>query len=193
MDRVCVYCGSNPGRNPAYVEAAESFGRELVDRDLGLVFGGGGVGMMGAIAESAFEAGGEVIGVIPETLERRERPSAEVTELHVVDSMHARKRKMVELADGFAALPGGLGTLEEIFEVLTWAQLGIHRDPCGFLNADGYYSNVVGFLNLATDEGFVDETHRSMVHVADDPATLLDEFDSYEPPPVRRWLDEDDT
>lgn len=192
MERVCVYCGSNPGRDPAYREAATAFGEELVARDLGLVYGGGSVGLMGAIADAVLDAGGDVVGVIPEALEAREvaHPEAEV---EVVESMHARKRRMVDLADGFAALPGGLGTVEEIFEVLTWAQLGIHEDPCGFLDAAGYYAPVTAFLDRATEEEFVQPSHREMVVVERDPAALLDAFEAYEPPPLKRWIEREET
>ncbi|MFB6095909.1 MAG: TIGR00730 family Rossman fold protein [Haloferacaceae archaeon] len=188
MERICVYCGSNPGRDPAYREAATAFGRELVARDLGLVYGGGTVGMMGTLADAVLEAGGEAHGVIPESLLEREPPHRGLTELDVVQSMHERKARMVELADGFVALPGGYGTFEELLEVLTWAQLGFHRSPCGVLNVAGYYDDLVAFLDHAVAEEFVSQDHREMVVVAEDPGPLLDGFERYEPPAVKRYV-----
>lgn len=182
MDRLCVYCGSSPGHDPSYREAARALGEELLARDLGLVYGGASVGLMGTIADTVVEGGGEVIGVIPESLQDREVAHAGLTDLQVVDSMHDRKRRMVDLADGFVALPGGLGTLEELFEVLTWAQLGLHDDPCGLLNVEGFYDGVVAHLDGATDAGFVSATHRDLARVERDPAALLDAFEAYEPP-----------
>lgn len=191
MDRICVYCGSSPGRNPAYRGAAESLGRTLAGRDLGLVYGGGNVGLMGVIADATLEAGGEAHGVIPETLLGREPAHEGLTALDVVDTMHARKERMVELADGFVALPGGFGTLEELMEVLTWAQLGFHRDPCGFLNVEGYYDQVVAFFDEQVEAGFVSQRHRDMVVVSEDIDDLLDAFGSYEPPPVKQFVADD--
>lgn len=193
MERVCVYCGSSSGSDPAYAEAARAFGRELAGRGVGLVYGGASVGIMGAVADSVLDAGGEAVGVIPEALEAKEQAHRGLTDLHVVDSMHARKQRMADLADGFVALPGGLGTVEEIFEVLTWAQLGFHRDPCGFLNVREYYADLVAFLDHATAQGFVSDSHRGMVVVEDDPATLLDRFEAYVPPAGKRWIDADET
>lgn len=194
MDRVCVYCGSNPGRDPTYIEAASEFGRELAARDVGLVYGGGNVGMMGAVADATLDAGGEVYGVIPEALFEREVAHEGLTELDVVDSMHARKRRMADLSSGFAALPGGFGTLEELMEVLTWAQLGFHAHPCGLLNVAGYYDLLVDFFARQVTDGFVDEDHRRMLVVTDDAADLLDRFERYEPPAVKRYLtDESET
>ncbi|MFB6170859.1 MAG: TIGR00730 family Rossman fold protein [Haloarculaceae archaeon] len=193
MERICVYCGSRPGADPAYVAAAEALGRELAARDLGLVFGGGSVGMMGAVADSVLAAGGEAVGVIPEALEVREVAHQGVTDLRVVDSMHTRKETMVELSDGFVALPGGLGTLEELMEILTWAQLGIHDDPCGIANVEGYYDGLVVFLDHAVEEGFVETEHRKLALVEDDPVALLDRFETYEPPVVERWLEREET
>lgn len=192
MDRICIYCGSNPGREPAYLAAAEAFGSELARRGIGVVYGGASVGMMGALADAALDAGGEVIGVIPDALVEREVAHDGLTDLRVVGSMHERKRAMVELADGFVALPGGLGTLEEIFEVLTWAQLGFHEDPCGLLDVAGYYANLVVHLDRATEAGFVREHHREMILVESDSAALLDRFEAYEPPAVEKWLDWED-
>ncbi|MFB6123362.1 MAG: TIGR00730 family Rossman fold protein [Haloferacaceae archaeon] len=193
MDRICVYCGSSPGRDPAYVEAATAVGEALVARDIGLVYGGGHVGMMGAVADAVVDGGGEAIGVIPESLADRERAHTGLTDLRVVGSMHERKRQMVDLSEGFAALPGGLGTAEEIFEVLTWAQLGFHDDPCGLLNVAGYYDDLTAYLDHATDEGFVRPEHRRIVHVESDPEALLDAFEAYEPPAVEKVIEGDET
>jgi uncharacterized protein (TIGR00730 family) len=190
MERICVYCGSRPGTDPAFVDAAEAFGRLLADRDLGLVYGGGDVGLMGAVADSALAAGGEVIGVIPEALFEREVAHEGVTDLHVVDSMHTRKRRMADLADGFVALPGGFGTLEELVEMLTWAQLGFHTDPCGLLNVSGYYDGLVSFFDAQVDAGFVEPSHRELLAVTDDPADLLDRFAAYESPVREQVVDD---
>lgn len=190
MERICVYCGSNPGKDPAYREAAEAFGRALADRGIGLVYGGGTVGMMGTVADAVLDAGGEAYGIIPESLVEREPPHQELTELEIVDSMHERKARMVDRSDGFVALPGGYGTFEELLEVLTWAQLGFHQNPCGILNAADYYTDLVAFLDHAVDEGFVSADHREMVVVAEDPETLLDEFETYEAPEVKRYVSE---
>lgn len=188
MDNVCVYCGSSPGRRPSYGDAAESLGRTLVDRGVGLVYGGASVGVMGTLADAVLDAGGEVHGVIPEALMTRELAHGGLTELEVVDSMHARKSRMVDLADGFVALPGGFGTVEELVEVLTWAQLGFHDHPCGLLNVEGYYDSLVAFFDCTLEEGFVSPEHREMLVVAADPETLLDEFEGYEPPRVKEYI-----
>jgi uncharacterized protein (TIGR00730 family) len=189
MERVCVFCGSSVGRRPAYLDAARAMGRALARRGLALVYGGGGVGLMGAAADAALEAGGEVIGVIPRALELRELAHPRLTTLHVVGSMHERKAKMAELAHGFVALPGGMGTLEELAEILTWAQLGLHARPCGLLDVDGYYEPLITFFDRAVEEGFVRPEHRSLLVVADDPDALLDAFEAWRPPSVERWID----
>lgn len=186
MERICVYCGASGGKREAYRTAAMQFGRTLVERDLGLVYGGGDVGLMGVIADTVLDAGGEVHGVIPQTLVDREQAHEGLTELDIVESMHDRKARMVELADGFVALPGGYGTLEELLEVLTWAQLGFHRDPCGLLDVAGYYEGLAAFFDHQVEEGFVSESYREMVVVAEDGETLLDAFERYEPPAVRQ-------
>ncbi|MFB6171396.1 MAG: TIGR00730 family Rossman fold protein [Haloarculaceae archaeon] len=192
VNRICVYCGSNVGADPAYAAAARELGRVLASRDIGVVYGGASVGLMGALADAALAGGGEVIGVIPEALDEREVAHRGV-DLRVVGSMHERKETFVDLADGFVALPGGLGTLEELFEILTWAQLGIHRDPCGLLDVAGYYEGIVDFLDHAVEEGFVHPDHRDLLYVAEDPETLLAAFADYEPPAVEKWLDRDET
>jgi hypothetical protein len=193
VNRICVYCGSREGRDPAYREATAAFGRELVRRGLDLVYGGGGVGLMNVLAESVLDGGGEVVGVIPGTLRERERPPPDLTDLRVVGSMHERKRTMFDLSDGFVALPGGFGTLEELFEMLTWAQLGIHDHPCGLLNVAGYYDDLVAFADGATDAGFVPGDHRELLTVAEDPGALLDAFEAYEPPEREAQLDVEET
>ncbi|WP_435096990.1 TIGR00730 family Rossman fold protein [Halarchaeum sp. P4] len=188
MDTLCVYCGSSPGDRPEYVEAATALGEALAARDVTLVYGGGRVGMMGAVADAALAAGGDVHGVIPESLEAKEVAHSGLTELKVVESMHARKARMAELADGFVALPGGFGTLEEIVEVLTWAQLGFHGNPCGFLNVAGYYDDLAAFFDHQTDEGFVEAKHREMVVFADDIEELLAAYESYDAPSIKSVL-----
>jgi uncharacterized protein (TIGR00730 family) len=182
LKRVCVFCGSNAGAKPAYAEMAATLGRMLAERGLGLVYGGGNVGLMGVTATAALEAGGEVIGIIPEALMRMEVGKLEVTELHVVKSMHERKALMAELSDAFIALPGGVGTLEEVFEVWTWGQLGFHPKPLGFLDVEGYYSHLHAFLDHATEEGFLKLRHRVMAAVETNPAVLLERLAAYQPP-----------
>lgn len=193
MKRICVYCGSSPGRLPAYQQAAAALGRRLASRGLGLVYGGAGIGVMGAIADAVLDAGGEVIGVIPESLAIKEVAHARLSEQHVVHSMHERKALMAELSDGFIALPGGWGTLEEIFEVLTWAQLGFHEKPCGLLNVRGYFKNLFDFLEHAFEEQFVKPVYRDMLILEEDAGILLSRFDQYRAPSVRKWLHPDET
>ena len=188
--RLCVFCGSNPGKRPVYVETAQALGRELVARGYGLVFGGGRVGLMGAVADAVLEAGGEVLGVIPEGLKRREVAHEGLTELLVVDSMHTRKHLMAEHSQGFIALPGGLGTFEEMFEVVTWAQLGIHGKPCGLLDVDGYFEPVLAQLDRGVEEGFVRAAHRDLWLRETTPAALLDRMEAHVPAKVQKWMDE---
>jgi uncharacterized protein (TIGR00730 family) len=189
MRRICVFAGSNAGSHSAYEEAATTLGRELAAQGLGLVYGGARVGLMGRMADAALAHGGEVIGVIPRAIVAREVAHERLTELRVVDSMHERKATMAELADAFVALPGGLGTLEEFFEVLTWAQLGLHRKPCGLLNAQGYFDGLLAFLAHTIDEGFVRAEYGAALAVASTPVDLLDRLGSATPPPVEKWLD----
>jgi uncharacterized protein (TIGR00730 family) len=184
MRRICVFCGSNPGQRPEYAEAAQSLGALLARRGLGLVYGGGNVGLMGIVADAAMAAGGEVIGIIPEALMRLEVGHRNVSELRVVGSMHERKAMMADLADAFIALPGGIGTMEEIFEVWTWGQLGLHAKPAGFLDVAGFYGHLNAFLDHMTAEGFLKPRHRDMVAVSGDAAALLDGFATYEAPQV---------
>jgi len=193
MQRVCVYAGSNPGRDPAYAEAARALAAELAGRGIGLVYGGGKVGLMGVIADAVLDAGGEAIGVMPQALIDREIGHPRLTELKVVGSMHERKAQMAELADAFVALPGGIGTLEELIEVYTWSQLGIHEKACGVLNVRGYYDGLAAFLDHAVIEGFLRTQHRAVLTVAEHPAHLLDALAAYEPPRVGKWLELDQT
>lgn len=189
LKNICVYCGSNPGARPDYLEQARVLARELVKRDLGLVYGGSIVGIMGVIANEVLAGGGRVIGVIPELLQKKEQAHRGLTELHLVQSMHERKAMMMEKADGFIALPGGAGTLEEFFEVWTWAQLSMHQKPCGLLNIAGYYDALMQFVDHAVDEAFMRPQHRDMLVVESDPATLLDRYAIYEPPNVSKWFE----
>lgn len=193
MRRICVFCGSNPGLDPLYSEAARSLAHALVQQGLGLVFGGGSVGLMGVIADAVLAAGGEAIGVIPRSLWEREIGHRGLTEIHVVETMHERKAMMAGLAGGFIALPGGLGTLEEIFEIWTWAQLGLHAKPCGFLNVAGYYTPLAHFLDRAVEVGFVRAQHRAIAIFESDAEQLLDRFSSYRAPSVPKWIERDET
>jgi uncharacterized protein (TIGR00730 family) len=186
--RLAVFCGSNPGARPDYVQAARSFGKLLASRGVGIVYGGSNVGLMQALADAMLDELGDIIGVIPRMLVEREVANTALTDLRIVDSMHDRKALMAELADGFVALPGGIGTLEEFFEIWTWAQLGVHDKPCGLLNVAGYFDPLLEFLDRAVAEKFVREVHRKMVIVESDPATLLSRFESYEPPRVVKWI-----
>jgi len=181
MKRICVFCGSSPGARPEYAEAAREMGKALAMRDIGLVYGGGNVGLMGEVATAAVEAGGEVIGVIPQWLVDREVAYTDLKDLRVVGSMHERKALMAGLSDGFIALPGGLGTIEEFFEAATWAQLGIHKKPCGLLNIYGYYDNLVKFLDHSAGEMFVRQENRNMIIVEESPESLINRFESYSP------------
>ena len=190
LKRICVFCGSSVGSNPRHVAAAEALGARLAAEGIGLVFGGGCIGLMGKLADAVLGGGGEVIGVIPRALENRELAHRGLTELRVVASMHERKALMADLADGFVALPGGLGPVEEFCEVITWAQLGIHSKPCALLNIDSYFDPFLSFLDHTVDQGFVDPQSRALVLVAEEPAALLDAMRRYEPASVARWLDD---
>ena len=186
---ICVFCGSSEGASPAYRVAAERLGRLLATRGLRLVYGGGQVGLMGVLAGAATAAGGEVIGIIPRALLVREAGTQLADQLRIVDSMHERKALMAEMADGFIALPGGYGTLEELCEMITWAQLGIHEKPCGMLDVEGYFSPLIAQFDLAVDSGFVRPEHRRLILTERDPARLLDLMESYVAPPTMRWID----
>ncbi len=188
MKNICVYCGSSPGLNEAYALGARALAQELVARGLGLVYGGASIGLMGLLADSVLQCGGRVIGIIPQALASKEVAHAGLTELHITESMHQRKTRMAELSDGFIAMPGGIGTFEEIFEIWTWAQLGIHGKPCGLLNVAGYYDGLCAFLDHATQQLFMKLQHRAMLRVESDPALLLDHFAAHVPPLSRQWL-----
>ena len=189
MKRVCVFCGSSVGGRPAYASAARELASELIRRRLGLVYGGGGIGLMGVLADAMLAEGGEVIGVIPRPLASKELAHPGLTEMRVVDSMHERKALMASLADGFVAMPGGLGTFEETLEILTWSQLGIHRKPVGLLNVEGYYDGLLTMIAHAIAEGFVPAEYRALSVTASTPAALLDLMESWRPPDSPgRWL-----
>ena len=192
MRSICVFCGSNDGAREAYREAASGLGRLIAGRGLALVYGGSKVGLMGAVADAALAAGGTVEGVIPAALVQREIAHAGLTRLHEVGSMHERKAMMADLSDAFLALPGGAGTLEELFEIWTWGQLGHHRKPVGILNVASYFDALVGFLDHQADERFMRREHREMLLVDTDPRNLLDRFASYEPPSVTKWIRRDE-
>jgi uncharacterized protein (TIGR00730 family) len=189
MKAVCVFAGSNAGSRPAYTEAARSLGMALVRRGTQLVYGGGGTGLMGVLADAVLENGGRVTGVIPGPLVERELAHDGVTALEVVGSMHERKARMADLADAFVALPGGLGTLEEFMEIWTWAQLGIHAKPCGLVNAAGYYDRLIGMVDHMVDEGLVRKLHRELIVVDADPERLMSRIEAHVPPELERWLD----
>ena len=193
MKAICVYCGSSPGRLDVYASAARALGQAMVERDLGLVYGGASIGLMGLIADTVMQLGGRAVGVIPKGLAPKEVVHRHLTELHVTQSMHERKTLMAELSDGFIAMPGGIGTFEEIFEIWTWAQLGIHAKPCGLLNVAGYYDALTTFLDHAAAEQFLKPDQRSLLMVEQQPQALLDRFASYQPPSVRKWLDADES
>jgi uncharacterized protein (TIGR00730 family) len=189
MKRLCVYCGSRPGSQPAYTEAAKNLARALVNRKIEVVYGGASVGTMGVLANTVLAEGGHVIGIIPQAVLGREVVHRGLSELRVVTSMHERKALMAELSDGFIALPGGLGTLDEVFEILTWGQLGLHQKPCGLLNIRDYYRGLVDFLDHAVSERFITEVHRAMLLVEEEPERLLDHFERYKAPAMAKWVD----
>lgn len=186
---VCVFCGASTGTNPVYREAAAALGETLAANGIRLVYGGGAVGLMGVVADAAMAAGGEVVGIIPQSLKDAEVGHSGLTRLEVVDGMHARKARMAELSDAFIALPGGLGTLEELFEVWTWGQLGYHRKPLGLLDVEHFYSKLSHFLDHLVDEGFVRTPHRAMLQRSDCPATLLQLLMNWQPTVVAKWHD----
>jgi len=191
--RVCVFCGSSEGSEPAYREAAVALGALLARERIGLVYGGASVGLMAAVADAVLGGGGEAIGVIPKGLVAREVAHERLTELRIVDTMHERKHAMAELSDAFIALPGGIGTLEELFEVLSWAMLGIHAKPCAVLNVAGYYDPMLAFLDRAADAGFVRAHHRGLLLRARDAPAALTAIRAHQPPPTPTWLTPDQT
>jgi len=188
VKRLCVFCGSNPGFNPAYREAATALGSLLAERHIELVFGGGHIGLMGAVADAVLRAGGHVIGVIPHALVARELAHTGIQDLRAVNSMHERKALMAELSDGFIALPGGYGTFEEFFEIITWGQLGIHHKPCGLLNIQGYYTPLLQLVEMGVKEGFIPESHRELVLVESTPTGLLEKMQGYHSSATAKWM-----
>jgi len=182
VKRICVFCGSSTGAGQDYVQVARSLGFTLAERNITLVYGGASVGLMGQVANACLEAGGDVIGVIPKKLVDMELAYKQLAQLHVVETMHERKSLMAGLADGFIALPGGLGTIEEIFEVLTWAQLGIHQKPCGLLNTRRYFVDLIKFLDRGVEQMFIETAHREMILIDESPDNLLDKFLTYQAP-----------
>ena len=188
LKSVCVYCGSSAGSSPVYTEAARSLGHELARQQITLVYGGGHVGLMGVVADSVLEQGGRVIGYIPQSLMDREVGHEGLSELHVVADMHERKAGMADSSEAFIALPGGLGTMEELFEALTWLQLGMHRKPCAVLNIDNYYDALLQFLDHSVHQGFLKQLHRDMLLVGETPEALLQEMAAFEPPLTKKWI-----
>lgn len=191
--RVAVFCGSSMGNQAAYSEAAVALGGLLARNGIGLVYGGGNVGLMGVVADGALAAGGEVIGVIPHSLATREIAHHGVTDLRVVDSMHTRKAMMADLSDAFIAMPGGFGTFEELFEAVTWTQLGLHRKPLGLLNVAGFYSPLAAFIDQAVSDGFIKPLHRTAIVVDDNPERLLESMATLELPDVPKWIRREET
>ncbi len=193
LKNVCVYCGSSIGRNPRYKKAAQELAHSLQQRQLGLVYGAASIGIMGEIADQMLSTGGKVTGVIPKALSKKEITHASLTHLHITESMHERKMKMAELSDGFIAMPGGIGTMEELFEIWTWAQLGFHSKPCGLLNIDGYYDNLIAFLNDMQEQQFIKERQRKLLIIATSAEALLNEFTRYEAPALPEWINKEQT
>jgi uncharacterized protein (TIGR00730 family) len=193
LSSVCVFCGSNGGADPAYLASAQAVGGGLAQRGIRIVYGGGRVGLMGALADAARAAGGEVVGVMPQALVDREIGHSGIDDLRIVDTMHERKALMVELADAFIALPGGIGTLEELFEVYTWAQLGIHAKPLALLDVAGYYEPLAAFLDHAVAQRFLRAESRAMLSVADSLEGVLEAFERWQPPAMHKWIDLDET
>jgi len=188
MKYICVYCGSSPGKNSAYIEAAQSLGKSLVENNIGLIYGGASVGTMGALANTVLDCGGEVIGIMPQSLVDKEVSHMGLTELKVVTSMHERKALMCDLADGFIALPGGFGTLDELFEMLTWSQLGYHHKPIGLLNVNHYFDYLNSFIKHAVEEHFIKPIHRDMILVSVDANQLTEQLLKHRPPKADKWM-----
>lgn len=193
VQSVCVFTGSNPGRTAIYADFANRLGVLLAERGIRLVYGGGHVGLMGRVADACLNAGGEVTGVIPHALAEKELAHEYLTELHTVGSMHERKALMADLSDAFIAMPGGIGTMEELFEVWTWAQLGYHDKPVGLLNVQGFFDPLIEFLEHVVAEEFLKPGHKRMLHISDDPVTLLAAFAAYEPPEIHKWVEKAET
>jgi uncharacterized protein (TIGR00730 family) len=193
MKRICVFCGSNGGADPIYLETAAEVGRFLASNNVELVYGGGRIGLMGKVADEVLAAGGRVIGAIPEALAVKEVAHQGLSELHIVNSMHERKALMAELADGFIALPGGFGTFEELCEIITWAQLGIHQKPCALLNVAGYYDHLIAQFDLAVRQEFIRDEHRRLVLVDSSIEGLFEQMKNYRPPVLEKWIDKGST
>lgn len=193
LKSICVYCGSSTGRLEAYASSAKALAESLVKRNIQLVYGGASIGIMGIVADQVLRLGGQAIGVIPKAFAHKEVMHKNLTELHVTQSMHERKMIMAELSDGFIALPGGIGTLEELFEIWTWAQLGFHQKPCGLLNIESYYDSLTHFLDHMSAEQFVKDQHRNMLIVESQPEKLLDQFINYQAPTLTQWVGKDET
>lgn len=189
MKSITVFCGSSSGFRKEYAEAAKELGRNLVAQNIRLVYGGGNVGLMGIIADEVMKNGGEVLGIIPESLDKKEVAHRQITELRVVGSMHERKALMAEFADGFIAMPGGIGTFEEFFEILTWAQLGFHHKPCAILNVANYYDGLLSLCDNAVNEGFLRQKHSELILVDSDSVKLLEKMKNYSPQAVEKWID----
>ena len=192
MKRICVYCGSSYGKLPAYTEAAKALGKVLTDHGMGLVYGGASVGIMGVVADAVLENGGEVVGVIPQAIADKEIAHTGLTALKVVPNMHERKAMMADYSDGFIALPGGLGTMEELFEVWTWAQLGFHNKPCGLLNVAGYYDHLNAFISHAVGQEYVKAAHQETLLVSTEPNDLIEQMTNYKPAVGSKWIGRDD-
>ena len=193
LQTVCVFCAAGAGRDPSHVAQAHAMGRYLAESGRRVVYGGGRTGLMGALAEGALSAGGDVIGIMPKHLVDHEVAHTGLTELHVVASMHERKSMLAELSDGFLAMPGGLGTLEELFEIWTWGQLGLHRKPYGILNVNGYFTPLLRFLDHAVTEQFIRPEYRALLVVESEPAALIASMEAMEPPPLPRWVQRETT
>ncbi len=192
MKSVCVFCGSNLGNDPVYADAARAMGAEIARRGMVLVYGGGAVGLMGIVADAALAAGGEVHGIIPRALREKEVGHYNLTRLEIVETMHIRKARMAELSDGFIAMPGGIGTFEELFEIWTWGQLGIHDKPLAFLNVAGFYDPLASFLDNTVEAGFLKQAHRAMAMTDTQPATLLDRMEQYVPAATYKWVEKEE-
>ncbi|MCM3213151.1 TIGR00730 family Rossman fold protein [Niallia taxi] len=193
MKKLAVFCGSSNGASEIYIESAKKLGKELAKRNISLVYGGASVGIMGAVADSVLNEGGYVIGVMPSFLDNREIAHKNLSELIIVDSMHERKAKMAALADGFIALPGGPGTMEEFFEVFTWGQLGLHKKPCGLLNINNYFDLLINFFSQMNKQEFLQEKYLSMLMNDSNPASLIEQFQTYNPPSVKTYIKADQT